>query len=173
MYRSNHQPTNGVDMAKAKYDIAPQLVVAEQRRQRYLDYFKANPGKTTPELLQYMTDKFGETTATCNTIRRMVDLGELNCKKTGRVFQYYATTTKTISAEAFSAQQREAARKNMCERNGVQYVEKEKPSDSIKAGDNLGCARYVHKPTHTHQSGGQGNVRQRVFVGCSAMCDGI
>jgi len=158
-------------MSKAKYDVAPQFVKAEERRQRYLDYFHANPGHTAPELRQYMIATFGEDGQTSNTLGQMMTLGEIYNIKTGRVYRYYPIAKQTTKAEVFSAKQRDAARKNMCFRNGVAY---ERPEEDGEPKGNKSPHEgqpyyYRHKPTHTHNSGGQGALRERVHVGAIGM----
>lgn len=143
-------------MTKARYEIAPQYIRAEQRRQRYLDYFNANPGKTAPDLKRYMTETFGDSATTCNTTRQMIALGELRAVKGSQLWRYYPTATKTMQAVEFSIKQRTAAKRRMDEIHGNEV----KP---LKADEPW---RYIHRPgKQIREAGGQGCLRNRVYVG--------
>lgn len=152
-------------MTKARYDIAPQFERAEIRRQRYLDFLHANPGSLSTDIDAYMLETYGDTAKSFNTTRQLLALNEIMATKTSRVWRYYATAITTTPAKVFSDKQKEAARKRMHRMNGTDYIEPEKPVAGKT--DSLGCARYVHSPSHVHSTGGQGAVRERVWAGTS------
>ena len=147
-------------MSKAKYDIAPQYLKAEQTRQRYLDYLNQVPGVTANELQQHMADTYGDDRLTCNTTRQMLDLGELRATKNSRVWRYFATATVTTSAKVFSLKQRTAARRRMNERHGNEPEHREHEETPPWL--------YRHKPGDTVTTGGgQGALRATVHIGSS------
>lgn len=155
-------------MGKARYDIAPQFIKAEIRRQRYLDFFNEYPGKIAADLERHMLEVYGETGKTTNTTRQLMALGEIRAVKADRRgWKYFANVLTTTPADVFSKKQREAAKRRMDELHGneVERHKESKPGHYIhRAG------HYENVPDHKPGSplscqGGQGGMRERVYAG--------
>ena len=148
-------------MTIAKYHIPPQYLNAEERRQRFLDFFNANPGATTSSLSEHMATKFGDTTSPDNTIIAMMDLGEIRREKgsDARKFDYYANTTKTVTAEEMYQRREYRRKKAMALRDD--HEDDRQPE---------GPWHYIHKPglCHGTRQEGQCSSRSKVYAGAGS-----
>jgi len=143
--------------------VSPAYIRAAIRRQRYLDFLNDKPGAIAAEIEKHMSETYGDHSKTTNTTRMLITLGEARCVNTSKAnygFRYFPIATVTTTAEEMCKRHRDANDTF----NKANKVKDDSPGKSI--GD-LGSPRYVHKPTHTHNSGGQGAIRQRVYVGAS------
>lgn len=75
-----------------------QLEAAALRRQRVLDYLRDHPGSKMDTIGATLFSQ-GDTRSPFNTIKTMVDWGEIRYEGTARTRRYWALTTLTRSAE--------------------------------------------------------------------------
>lgn len=139
-------------MSKSTGDLTTQYIVAELRRQRYLDFFNENPGKSKPDLEEFMAAQHGDKADSQNTLRKMLALGELSRDGRSGSYRYTANTMVTVAASVM---------KEMRAKVVVPYVV------PAKSAAGMTGPYYRHQPGRTENSGGQGALRDRVWPGTS------
>lgn len=150
-------------MTKALFEIPPQFLKAEVRRQRYLDYLNEHPGSLSTEIVEHMISTFDDDADPFNCLMTMLAHNEVFRTTVGRKHRYTALVKTTVSAIDIR-DRRNAAIKT---KTNEQHTRESTSTERIVSGknDSLACARYIHTPSHVHHRGGQGAVRERVWAG--------
>lgn len=145
-------------MTRARSTISVSFLRGEARRQSVLDCLHLHPeGMTWPQLSAYLAAKTGDTKEIDGLLKSQIDLREIYYTGQRGKRVYLAIAKTTLSAAAM--RQRHV--------DGCKLRGKEKPLGEARTTASGKPGHYVHKPSYTHNSGGQGALRDRVWVGSS------
>lgn len=134
-----------------------QVERAAHRRQQVLDFLNANPGARMGAIGECLFGEMPSRSRHHNTVRTMIDAGEVRFEGVARVRRYWANVKTTRSAADVQLA-KEAA------------INRKNEEAKVKARiTNSSYGIYVHKPGENRHGkpgeGGQGAIRGRVYAG--------